>query len=565
MPPELPTQPPPPILISGRCFEWGRRSYVMGIVNVTPDSFSGDGVLDPAAAAHQAARMVEDGADLIDVGAESTRPDHEPLDAAGEWARLAPVLRAVRDAVDAPISVDTSKASVAERAFDAGADALNDVHGLRADAALASLLAARGLPAVLMHNQRGRSSSGDVIADVCAGLEESLAIAEAAGVRRELLILDPGFGFGIGPQQSLELVRRLGELRCFGRPLLLGSSRKSAMPLEWPADGWTYGTPDVIVASPEGIVEPDAADWFGEWGETSTGLTADRYIKAVEVKEVRVEEGPQIEADDTGRADLSLFVVHHAVITSDAPENVVEPLDCGNETSCGGHSGQLRLTYELGQNPTIFPDEMGVKLPAGSVLTFNSMHLHSIGREVRARVDVGLTLHPEGYEPRYVQSNNGFRGANMYDYEFDVPSNDDNVMRDGFHRITRPTKMLMFEPHLHSSGKRMCVEALYPNNVREMLSCSNYDHNWVKVYVYEDDVAPLLPAGTVIHVMAWYDNSPTNRNVVDPRNWKGWGNRSIDDMFVSITRTIEMTEEEFQAEVAARGGRPLFAASQDQQ
>ena len=84
-------------------------------------------------------------------------------------------------------------------------------------------------------------------------------------------------------------------------------------------------------------------------------------------------------------------------------------------------------------------------------------------------------------------------------------------------------------------------------------------------YTYEDDVAPLLPPGTLIHVMAWYDNSPTNRNVVDPRNWKGWGNRSIDDMFVSITRTIEMTEEEFQAEVAARGDRPLFAASQDQQ
>ena len=226
---EPPSQPPPPIEIGGRRFEWGRRSYVMGIVNVTPDSFSGDGVLDPAAAANQAARMVEDGADLIDVGSESTRPDHEPLEPAVEWARLAPVLRALRAAVSAPISVDTSKAEVAERAFDAGADALNDVHGLRADPALAPLLAARGLPAVLMHNQRGRPASGDVIADVRAGLEESLAIAAAAGVRRELLLLDPGFGFGVGPAQSLELVRRIGELRAFGRPLLLGSSRKSAI------------------------------------------------------------------------------------------------------------------------------------------------------------------------------------------------------------------------------------------------------------------------------------------------------------------------------------------------
>ena len=337
-------------------------------------------------------------------------------------------------------------------------------------------------------------------------------------------------------------------------------------PLEWPADGWTYGTPDLIVPSPEGIVEADAADWFGEWGETSTGITTDRYVKAIEVKEVRLEEGPVVETktDDAGRADLSLFVVHHAVISSDTPQNVLEPFDCGNETSCDADDDQLWITYELGQNPTIFPDEVGVRLPADSVLTFNSMHLHSIGREVRARVDVGLTLHPEGYEPRFTQSTGGFGSVNMFDYEFDIPSNDDNVMRDGFHRVAKPTKMLMFEPHLHSSGKRMCVEAIYPNNVREMLSCADYDHNWVKVYTYEDDVAPLLPADTLIHVMAWYDNSPTNKNVVDPRNWKGYGNRSIDDMFFSITRTIELTEEEFQAEVAARGGTPAFATSQDQ-
>ena len=233
----LPPEPPAPIEIGGRRFEWGRRSYVMGIVNATPDSFSGDGVLDPAAAAAQAARMVEEGADLIDVGAESTRPDHEPLDADAEWARLGPVLRALRAAVDAPITVDTAKAAVAERAFDAGADALNDVHGLRADPALAPLLAERGLPAVVMHNQRGRVSSGDVIGDVRAGLEGSFAIALRAGIERERLIVDPGFGFGFEPQESLELLRRLGELRALGRPLLVGASRKSAL-------GWALGERD---------------------------------------------------------------------------------------------------------------------------------------------------------------------------------------------------------------------------------------------------------------------------------------------------------------------------------
>ena len=338
-------------------------------------------------------------------------------------------------------------------------------------------------------------------------------------------------------------------------------------PRVWPAGGWNYGEPDLIVSSPEGTVEADATDWFGEWGITASGLTEDRYIKAVEVREARLFEEPvgQTAVDSAGRADLSLFVVHHAVITAKAPEEAVRPVNCGNASACPSNDDEFWITYELGQNATIFPDEVGYTLPAESYVTFSSMHLHSIGREVRARLDVGFTLHPAGYEPKYQQKRGGLSGVAMFDYEFDIPSNDDNVMRDGFQRIHTPTKMLMFEPHLHSSGKRMCVEALYPNNAREMLSCADYDHNWVKVYVYEDDAAPLLPAGTLVHVMAWYDNSVTNKNVVDPRNWKGYGNRSIDDMFFSITRMIELTDEQFNAEVAARGSNPLFAASQDQQ
>ena len=215
--------------IGGRTFAWGTRTYVMGIVNATPDSFSGDGVLDATRAAEQARAMVAAGADLIDVGAESTKPGHISVDADGEWARLAPVLRAVRAAVSVPITVDTSKAAVAERAFEAGADALNDVQGLRSDAAMAGVLARSGLPAVLMHNQRERVSSGDVIADICAGLEASITIAREAGVDLERLVLDPGFGFGWQPAQNLEMLRRLGELRALGRPLLVGTSRKSTI------------------------------------------------------------------------------------------------------------------------------------------------------------------------------------------------------------------------------------------------------------------------------------------------------------------------------------------------
>ena len=343
-----------------------------------------------------------------------------------------------------------------------------------------------------------------------------------------------------------------------------GNPEDLPSPIEWPADGWTYGTPDLVVPSPAGTVEADAADWFGEWGHTESGLSEDRYVKAIEVREIRLHE-EQAAVDDDGRAALGLFVVHHAVLTAESPEDTGGPANCGRQTFCGERDDEFTLVHELGQNATVYPDEVGVLLPAGSVITFNSMHLHSIGREVQARLDVGFTLHPKDYEPKYKLGSTSLGRATQYDYEFDIPSDDDNVMRDGFHRLEQPTKMLTFEPHLHSSGKRMCFEALYPNNAREMLSCADYDHNWAKVYVFEDDAAPLLPAGTVVRVMSWYNNSESNKNVVDPRNWKGWGNRSIDDMMSGITRMVPMTQEQFEEELAARGGTFAFASSQDQQ
>ena len=365
------------------------------------------------------------------------------------------------------------------------------------------------------------------------------------------------------PSLSDEEIALIGAWVDAGAPR--GNPADLPAPIQWPADGWTYGAPDLIVPSPEGTIEAEAADWFGEWGETATGLSTDRYIKAIEVREVRTWEDTSAQVAGDGRAALGLFVVHHAVIGADKLENTLKPLDCGNETTCANDDRQFWLVHELGQNATVYPDEVGVTLPADSVITFNSMHLHSIGREVRARLDVGFTFHPEGYEPKYHLGATSFGSVTQYDYEFDIPSNDNDVMRDGFHRLTQPTKLLTFEPHLHSSGKRMCFEALYPNNAREILSCAAYDHNWAKVYVYADHAAPLLPAGTIVHVMAWYDNSATNKNVVDPRNWKGWGNRSIDDMFSAISRMVYMTQEQFDAEVAERGGTFAFATSQNQQ
>ena len=221
----------PALRLRGREFVWGERTFVMGIVNATPDSFSGDGVGADAGKAAALARAFEAaGADLVDVGAESTRPGAAPVDPAEELARALPAVAAVRAATALPLSIDTRRATVAAAALDAGADLVNDIDGLRGDPDMAATVAARGAALVAMHNQRGRAP-GDPVANVRAGWRESLRLAREAGIDEGRVILDPGFGFGWTAEESLELVRRLRELTAEGRPVLLGPSRKSALGL----------------------------------------------------------------------------------------------------------------------------------------------------------------------------------------------------------------------------------------------------------------------------------------------------------------------------------------------
>ncbi len=205
----------------------------MGILNLTPDSFSGDGVLgtrDPVdAALEQARRMVDEGADLLDVGGESTRPGHEPVDPAEEARRVVPVIQAIAAALpDTPISVDTTKPEVAALALAAGAALLNDVWGVRDDPAMVELAARRGARIVLMHN-RAQPVYADLVAEVLADLGRAVERAVAAGVPDDHVIVDPGIGFGKTAEQNLELLRELGALRRLGRPILLGTSRKSTL------------------------------------------------------------------------------------------------------------------------------------------------------------------------------------------------------------------------------------------------------------------------------------------------------------------------------------------------
>lgn len=218
----------PSMLIGSRRFEWGSRTFIMGIVNVSPESFSGDGLSDVEEAVEQARRFVADGADIIDVGGQSTRPGFAELSVDEELRRVIPMVEAISKAVDLPVSIDAYRAEVVEAALDAGAVLINDIWGFRHDAGVARLAAQRRVPAVVMHNQRGREFS-DVIQNITLGLESSIQIAQAAGLAPEQLIGDPGFGFGWTPPQNLEMLRRLGELRSLGLPLLAGTSRKSTI------------------------------------------------------------------------------------------------------------------------------------------------------------------------------------------------------------------------------------------------------------------------------------------------------------------------------------------------
>ena len=301
------------------------------------------------------------------------------------------------------------------------------------------------------------------------------------------------------------------------------------------------------MSTPEMTVPAVAADYHDEFGPVPTGLTEDRYVKAVEVKEVRLldaETKAQLDQKVSSGSGFARFTIHHMGIHTG--EQYYES---------DKDRAQFRLTHEIGQNATIYPDDVGVILPAGSELKF-TVHLYAAGVSVPVRADIGFKLHPKGYQPKYKSWEFSYVGG--IGDALDIPAGDDNVRFDGFYIMPEDGILNTFEPHMHSSGKRMCLEAIYPdesrrrgqNQRREVLSCAKYDHNWAKVYVYEDDSVPLLPKGAVLHLTGWYDNSAKNRNVVDPRNWRSYGHRTMDDMFILLAKLTFLNEEQY-AELAA--------------
>ena len=299
------------------------------------------------------------------------------------------------------------------------------------------------------------------------------------------------------------------------------------------ANEWEIGAPDLIVSSPAVEVPGESPDWWGAIGESPTGLTEDRYVAALEYKEVtESREGPR--RNTVG----GLFVVHHAVMDVVAPD-----AEAGD--------GAPRLggwpVHEVGRNADFFDARAGRLMQAGTTLKFDNVHLHSNGAHTRARLDIGFKFHPQGYEPTLQVRSMAFGNGVDLDIE---PMDPDQTM-EAYFTLPENAKISIYEPHMHAPGIRMCLDAIVGITV-QTLNCAGYDHSWVRVYTYEDDAAPLLPKGTILRLTGYFNNSPSNPNVSDPRNWSGGGNRSVDQMFINLARGVYMTDEEFQVAMAER-------------
>ena len=335
------------------------------------------------------------------------------------------------------------------------------------------------------------------------------------------------------PSLSTEEIAQIASWARGGTPM--GDPADMPAPLEFSDDvGWTLGEPDLIVSTEEFLVKSDDPDWWGDIKSVPTGLTEDRYVASVEIREINdVRENGESDRETVG----GLYVFHHMVYSTRVLDGATS-------------RGTTWPVHEVGRNADIFDPEGARILKAGSSLVSNSTHLHSNGSDTRARLEVGFRFHPKDYEPKYREAP-FFLGSGS---DIDIKAGEKDQELHAYTVLQRPTKIVTFEPHLHAPGDRMCLEAIWGFNV-ETLSCVGYDHNWVRGYTFEDDYQPLLPSGTILHIIGYMNNTDQNRNIPDARNWQGAGNRPVANMFIDLGMRLAMSEEQFQEEMALRRER----------
>ena len=298
---------------------------------------------------------------------------------------------------------------------------------------------------------------------------------------------------------------------------------------------WNAGEPDLIVKTNSVTKLAGTADWWGEIDRVPVGLDEDRYVKSVEIVEVNDVDNQAGPGRETvgGR-----FIFHHMIWSTAQLDENGDRID-ETVTSWPVH--------EVGRNPDLFDPDGGRLLRAGTYIYSDSVHLHSNGVDTTGHLEIGFRFHPKGYEPKYERATLGLGNG----VDISIAGNQDGQELHAYRVLEDHTKIITFEPHLHAPGERMCLEAIWGYTV-ETLSCVGYDHNWVRGYAYDEEAAPLLPKGTILHIVGYMNNTETNPNVPDPRNWQGSGNRSVTNMFIDLGMRVTMNDEQFQQEMAER-------------
>jgi hypothetical protein len=308
---------------------------------------------------------------------------------------------------------------------------------------------------------------------------------------------------------------------------------------------WQIGKPDLIIKFPAYTVPAAGPDLFGSL-YAEIPITKDRYIKAIQTRPA---------------TPGSRKVVHHALSYAvDDPESI----EVNGDDSQNPDGGQFLVEYASGKNAEVYPDDTGVILQAGRKAMV-SYHLHSVGEETKAEIEPGIKLHPEGYVPKYIRWSKQMAQPTA---ALDIPAG--TVARiDGYTVLHKPARIIAFQPHMHIRGKRQCLELIYPtggSSARtEVVNCANFNYNWHLTYNYSDDAQPLVPAGTLLHTISWHDNSAANRANPDPRNWVGDGQRTVDEMGFAWIGWIELSDEEYKAQLAERRTKQRAAATTQQQ